>query len=170
MSSNQKHHQQQHQQPPVCIEVSSSKLQHSSKKSFNWKIATVVSVFSIILVSLLGFFFHQTTTCTGKGCPVTNSYYSMMGIRRSRTFTVYEQDKIDTSLSEYTLISSFPGKIVSIDVVVGQKIEEGDVIFKIEAMKMTVEIIAKEAGTIKTIHKVAGSDVKGDETIVTLEK
>lgn len=168
MSSNQKYQQQQQQQQPVCIEVSSSKLQHSSKKRFNWKKATVVTIFSILLVSLLGFFFHQKTPCTGKGCPVTNSYYSMMGIRRSRTFNFYEQDKIDTSLPEYTFFSPCNGKITSIGAV-GQKVEKGDVVFKLEAMKMTFSVTAKAAGTIKTIYKSADSMVSGNEKIVTLQ-
>lgn len=52
------------------------------------------------------------------------------------------------------------GKVVSIDVKVGQTIEEGAQVATIEAMKMNTYIFAPKAGRVESIHASAGDGVE----------
>ncbi|QQL43807.1 pyruvate carboxylase [Sulfuriroseicoccus oceanibius] len=62
-----------------------------------------------------------------------------------------------------------PGLVASIAVSVGDKVEEGDALLTLEAMKMFTTVPAPHAGTIKDIHIGVGEDVETKDLIVTLE-
>lgn len=62
------------------------------------------------------------------------------------------------------VLAPMPGKIIDINVKVGDKIEKDQVLIVLEAMKMENEIFAEEAGTIVSI------DVNIDETVMTGQK
>ena len=61
------------------------------------------------------------------------------------------------------------GKIVEINVSVGDKVEEGDVICMLESMKMENPILAPVSGVIKEIHVSADQVVKGKELLAVIE-
>ncbi len=61
-----------------------------------------------------------------------------------------------------------PGRVSSILVEAGQKVEEGDVLFMLEAMKMESNVAAAKAGTVKEILIKAGETVAGGELIMRL--
>jgi len=61
------------------------------------------------------------------------------------------------------------GKIVKVDVKVGDKVGEDDQVAILEAMKMEMPIVAPAAGTIKEILVEAGQEVEADTVIATLE-
>lgn len=61
------------------------------------------------------------------------------------------------------------GKVTSIEVKVGDVVQEGDVICFIESMKMENPILAPVAGTITEIKVTAGQVVETGNLIATLE-
>ncbi|PKM66622.1 MAG: acetyl-CoA carboxylase biotin carboxyl carrier protein subunit [Firmicutes bacterium HGW-Firmicutes-2] len=60
------------------------------------------------------------------------------------------------------------GKIVGLKVTQNQKVQEGDVIAVLEAMKMENEIVASTAGTVVSIHVAIGQSVDAGDLIATL--
>jgi len=52
------------------------------------------------------------------------------------------------------------GKVVSIDVTVGQTVEEGAQVATIEAMKMNTYIFAPKSGRVESIHASPGDGVE----------
>ncbi|GBF34915.1 biotin/lipoyl attachment domain-containing protein [Desulfocucumis palustris] len=61
------------------------------------------------------------------------------------------------------------GKLVSIDVKVGDKVKQNDAVATIEAMKMMVKIFAPGDGEVKDIKATPGEVVNPDTVIMTLE-
>lgn len=55
--------------------------------------------------------------------------------------------------------SPMPGNILKINVTVGQKVNEGDTLLVLEAMKMENEIMAPAAGTVSGVAVQKGSAV-----------
>ncbi len=74
--------------------------------------------------------------------------------------TEYETNIPDSFLSrkkwqppnEKQILSHIPGKILAINVKVGEKVKKGQALFLLEAMKMKNEVVAPFSGTIKSIH------------------
>ena len=69
----------------------------------------------------------------------------------------------DTSM---IIASPMPGLVVSLDVVVGQEVKEGETVAIIEAMKMQNIIKAERDGLVKTVSAKAGDSVAADEVLV----
>ncbi len=61
------------------------------------------------------------------------------------------------------------GTIISIEVKVGDKVEEGDVILYIESMKMENPIMAPVAGTVTEINVAAEQVVETGNPLATIE-
>jgi len=61
------------------------------------------------------------------------------------------------------------GKIVSVSVKVGDKIEENDQVAVLEAMKMEMPVVAPVTGTIKEICVAAGQEVEAEAVIAVIE-
>lgn len=58
------------------------------------------------------------------------------------------------------VLSPLAGKIVAIDVKVGDSVKEGAQIITIEAMKMNTYINAPTSGTVKAVHAAPGDGVQ----------
>lgn len=65
------------------------------------------------------------------------------------------------------VLAPMPGKIVDVKVKEGQKVNKGNVVAILEAMKMENEVVANEDGTIIGIHVVKGQSVDSGDTIVS---
>ncbi|MEZ5953151.1 MAG: biotin/lipoyl-containing protein [Hyphomonas sp.] len=74
-----------------------------------------------------------------------------------------EKPKPDTSK---LIISPMPGLVVSVDVTLGQEVQEGEAVCVVEAMKMQNIIRAEATGTVKSINVSAGDSVAADEIMV----
>jgi acetyl-CoA carboxylase biotin carboxyl carrier protein len=61
------------------------------------------------------------------------------------------------------------GKIVSVSVKVGDKVEENDQIAVLEAMKMEMPVVAPVGGTVKEIHIAPGQEVEAEQTLAVIE-
>jgi propionyl-CoA carboxylase alpha chain len=77
-----------------------------------------------------------------------------------------EKEKPDLSK---LIISPMPGLVVSIDVELGQEVQEGEAVCIVEAMKMQNIIRAEANGTVKAINVAAGDSVAADAIMVEFE-
>ena len=64
--------------------------------------------------------------------------------------------------------SPMPGNILKINVTVGQKVNEGDTLLDLEAMKMENEIAAPKAGTVAQIIVSKGAVVETGAPLVVI--
>ena len=60
------------------------------------------------------------------------------------------------------------GKIVSVTVKVGDKVEENDQVAVLEAMKMEMPVVAPVSGTVKEIAVAAGQEVEAEAVIAVI--
>jgi len=61
------------------------------------------------------------------------------------------------------------GKIVSVSVKVGDKINEDDQVAVLEAMKMEMPIVAPVTGTVKEVCVAPGQEVEAEAVIAVIE-
>ena len=61
-----------------------------------------------------------------------------------------------------------PGTVLDIKVAEGDKVETGQVLLILEAMKMENEISAPAAGTVKAIHVSKGAAVNPGDVLITI--
>ena len=62
-----------------------------------------------------------------------------------------------------------PGVVASVAVSVGQKVNEGDLLLTIEAMKMETGIHAERSATIKSVHVQSGGQIDAKDLLIELE-
>jgi propionyl-CoA carboxylase alpha chain len=74
-----------------------------------------------------------------------------------------EKQAADTSR---LVLSPMPGLVVSMDVVPGQQVREGEVVCVLEAMKMQNIIRAERDGVVKAVNAKGGDPVAADEVLV----
>ena len=60
------------------------------------------------------------------------------------------------------------GKIFKIEKKVGDKVEKGDAVLILEAMKMEIPVVAPEAGTVASIDVAVGDTVESGALLATL--
>jgi biotin carboxyl carrier protein len=65
--------------------------------------------------------------------------------------------------------SPLAGKVVSIDVSVGDSVTAGQQIATLEAMKMNTVVSSSAAGSVKAIHVAAGDSVEEGQALLTIE-
>ncbi len=70
---------------------------------------------------------------------------------------------------EGDVTSPMPAKVVEIKVKEGDKVNEGDVVAIVEAMKMQNEVHAPISGTVVKIYVNPGDQINPDEAIMTIE-
>ena len=61
------------------------------------------------------------------------------------------------------------GKILRVETKVGDHINEDDTLLVMEAMKMEIEIVAPETGTITAINVVPGDSVNPSTVLAVIE-
>ena len=64
--------------------------------------------------------------------------------------------------------SPMPGTILKVNASQGQKVNEGDVLFILEAMKMENEIVASVSGTVSQILVTKGQTVETDAVLAVI--
>ncbi len=62
-----------------------------------------------------------------------------------------------------------PGSVASVAVTVGQKVNAGDLLLTIEAMKMETGIHADRTGVIRALHVTPGAQIEAKDLLVELE-
>jgi len=61
------------------------------------------------------------------------------------------------------------GKVVSVTVKVGDRVEENDQVAVLEAMKMEMPIVAPISGVVKEVCVSGGQEVEAEATIAMIE-
>ncbi|NTW17950.1 MAG: biotin/lipoyl-binding protein [Syntrophaceae bacterium] len=61
------------------------------------------------------------------------------------------------------------GKIVGVNVKVGDAVNEDDQIATLEAMKMEMPIVSPVSGTVKEVKVAAGQEVEADTVLAIIE-
>ena len=82
--------------------------------------------------------------------------------------SVHMIEKIPPDLSKY-LICPMPGLITAVNVEVGDKVEAGQPLAIVEAMKMENILRAEKAGVVKTVNAKAGDSLAVDAIILEME-
>ena len=67
-----------------------------------------------------------------------------------------------------TVSASMPGKVVTVEVSVGDFVEEGQTILILEAMKMQNEVAAPISGTVSEVHCEDGVNVEANIPLVVI--
>ena len=62
-----------------------------------------------------------------------------------------------------------PGRVIKINYSIGDKINKGDVVLIVEAMKMENEVIANVSGIIKEIYIDINSQIANNEPLMLVE-
>ena len=70
---------------------------------------------------------------------------------------------------EGCIATAMPGTIVDVKVKIGDKVEAGDGVLVIEAMKMENEIQAPISGVVISVHVKKGDSVAPDETLIEIQ-
>lgn len=78
----------------------------------------------------------------------------------------YENRKPYSPPNEKHVLTYIPGTIAEIKVKVGQKVEEGNLLFVHEAMKMLNQVESPITGEIKTIHVKEGDTVPKHHLVI----
>ena len=68
-----------------------------------------------------------------------------------------------------TVSASMPGKVVTVEVSVGDSVEEGQTILILEAMKMQNEVAAPISGKVTAVHCGDGENVEANVPLVVIE-
>ena len=72
--------------------------------------------------------------------------------------------------AENVLRAPMPGLVVSVNVGVGDLVEEGQVVCVLESMKMQMAIHAPKAGRVEGVAVAANENVEKDAVLITLEQ
>jgi biotin carboxyl carrier protein len=72
-------------------------------------------------------------------------------------------------LAQEIIEAPLPGKVLSVNVTVGNSVEEGGMICTIEAMKMENPILSPVKGSVKEVVIKAGQVVKTGEKLAVVE-
>lgn len=72
-------------------------------------------------------------------------------------------------MAKETVEVPITGKIISVDVKVGQTVKEGDLVCTLESMKMENPILAPVDGTVTEIKVAVDQVVKPGEAIAVIE-
>jgi len=68
-----------------------------------------------------------------------------------------------------TVSANIPGKVVTVEVAVGQTVAEGQVILILEAMKMQNEIQAPISGKVTSVNCEEGQSIEANVPLVVIE-
>jgi biotin carboxyl carrier protein len=67
------------------------------------------------------------------------------------------------------ITAPLPGRILSLKVKVGDEVKKDDIVFVMEALKMSNNILAEADGVVKAIHVKDGDDVETDDPVMDIE-
>ena len=80
-----------------------------------------------------------------------------------------ETKKIVNNDGGKEVVSPIQGQVTNIKVKIGDKVQKGDVLLIIEAMKLENEVVSPFEGEVKEILVSKGQNVKAKEPIIIIE-
>lgn len=69
---------------------------------------------------------------------------------------------------EGAIVAPIPGKILSVEVAIGDVVERNQLLVKLEAMKMENAIVAPIAGTVQSIEVAVGAEVRDGQLLIVI--
>ena len=75
----------------------------------------------------------------------------------------------DAGSAQINLRSQIPGKVVSIEVTIGDKVKKGDVVCVLESMKMQVSVKSHKDGEVKNLKIKEGNSVNKNDILAEIE-
>ncbi len=115
----------------------------------------------LYLVHMTGVNGNGTVQATIAGRPVV---LSVMDELKAQAL-----DSLGTAAGSGTISADIPGLVVDIKVEVGQKVNLGDPVIVVEAMKMQNELTAAVSGTVTSIPVTEGAAVNPGDALVVIE-
>ena len=101
-----------------------------------------------------------------------NSYLVMADGKQILAQVEAGRDQVKSQISplaDNELRAPMPGLVISVNVEVGQKVEEGQAVCVLESMKMQMAIHAPKAGTIQEILVESDQKVEKDALLVVID-
>ena len=80
-----------------------------------------------------------------------------------------EQNKKIVDSGANNVVSPIQGQVVNVKVKVGDKVQKGDVVVIVEAMKLENEVVSPFEGTVKEVLVTKGQNVKAKDVIMVIE-
>ena len=80
-----------------------------------------------------------------------------------------EPNKIVNNSGTKEVVSPIQGQVTNVKVKVGDKVQKGDVLLIVEAMKLENEVVSPFEGQVAQILVTKGQNVKAKEPIVIIE-
>ena len=80
-----------------------------------------------------------------------------------------ESKKIINNSGVKDVVSPIQGQVTNVKVKVGDKVQKGDVLLIVEAMKLENEVVSPFEGQVAEILVTKGQNVKAKDVIVTIE-
>ena len=80
-----------------------------------------------------------------------------------------ESKKIINNSGVKEVVSPIQGQVTNVKVKVGDKVQKGDVLLIVEAMKLENEVVSPFEGQVAEVLVTKGQNVKAKDVIVTIE-
>ena len=71
---------------------------------------------------------------------------------------------------ELIVVAPMPGMVLQYEVEEGDKVDVGDVLVVLEAMKMQNSLISNVAGIVKSLKVAPGTSVEKDQVLLTITR
>ena len=75
----------------------------------------------------------------------------------------------DAGSAQINLRSQIPGKVVSIEVTIGDKVKKGEVVCVLESMKMQVSVKSHKDGEVENLKIKEGNSVNKNDILAEIE-
>ena len=80
-----------------------------------------------------------------------------------------ESKKINNNSGAKEVVSPIQGQVTNVKVKLGDKVQKGDVLLIIEAMKLENEVVSPFEGQVSEILVTKGQNVKANDVVITIE-
>ena len=90
-------------------------------------------------------------------------------VERARDDSDVLEGPQDAAVAAGEVIAPMPGKILAVNVEVGDRVQYKDVLCTLEAMKMENEIMATAGGFVKEVRVAKGQDVLYGDVLLVIE-
>lgn len=101
----------------------------------------------------------------GGGREIDRGTQKKTSIKEKEPFGKFES----ITTGEKSIFAPMPAKVVKVNCKAGEKVNKGDILIILEAMKMENEIRSSMDGVIKEVRVEEGDNVSHDETMVVFE-